>query len=156
MENASKALIIAGAILLSILIISLGIMVYQNAKNTVGNANLNKQEIETFNSQWETYEGQNKTASEVKTMIRAVIASNAAEEKAGTNRFVAVENKGDANKANKKTTNPNSSISIPSATDLPNSGVYNISIGYGTDGLIVSIGWKSASSSGSGSGGTTP
>ena len=36
MENASKALIIAGAILLSILIISLGIMVYSNAKNTYG------------------------------------------------------------------------------------------------------------------------
>ena len=57
MENASKALIIAGAILLSILIISLGIMVYNNAKNTVGSSNLDKQEIQTFNSQWEQYEG---------------------------------------------------------------------------------------------------
>ena len=65
MENASKALIIAGAILLSILIISLGIMVYNNAKNTVGSSNLDKQEIQTFNSQWEQYEGSNKTASEV-------------------------------------------------------------------------------------------
>lgn len=42
MENASKALIIAGAILLSVLIISLGIMVYNNAKNTVGSANLSQ------------------------------------------------------------------------------------------------------------------
>ena len=33
MENASKALIIAGAILLAILIISLGIMIYQQASN---------------------------------------------------------------------------------------------------------------------------
>ena len=40
MENASKALIIAGAILLSILIISLGIMVFQNAKSTVGSADM--------------------------------------------------------------------------------------------------------------------
>ena len=33
MENASKALIIAGAILLAILIISLGIMIYQQASS---------------------------------------------------------------------------------------------------------------------------
>ena len=33
MENASKALIIAGAILLSILLISLGIMIFNNASN---------------------------------------------------------------------------------------------------------------------------
>ena len=57
MENASKALIIAGAILLSILIISLGIMVYNNAKNTVGSASLDKQEIQTFNSDFEKYVG---------------------------------------------------------------------------------------------------
>ena len=79
MENASKALIIAGAILLSILIISLGIMVYNNAKNTVGSASLDKQEIQTFNSYFEKYVGDNKTASEVRTMISEVIASNASE-----------------------------------------------------------------------------
>ena len=91
MENASKALIIAGAILLSILIISLGLMVYQNSKNTVGSANLSKQEVTTFNSEWESYVGQNKTASEVQTMISAVIASNASETKAGTGRMVKIK-----------------------------------------------------------------
>jgi len=35
MENASKALIIAGAILLSILLIGLGMMVYSKAKGTL-------------------------------------------------------------------------------------------------------------------------
>ena len=139
MENASKALIIAGAILLSILIISLGIMVYNNAKNTVGSANLNKQEIETFNSQWETYQGQNKTASEVKTMIRAVIASNASETKAGTNRYVTVT-KGSTAKTTKTTSQP-TNISVPSATELPNSSTYTINIGYSTDGLVVDIAW---------------
>ena len=37
MENASKALIIAGAILLAILIISLGIMIYNQASGVVNN-----------------------------------------------------------------------------------------------------------------------
>ena len=35
MENASKALIIAGAILLAILLISLGIMIFNQAQDTV-------------------------------------------------------------------------------------------------------------------------
>ena len=92
MENASKALIIAGAILLSILIISLGIMVYNNSKNTVGSANLSKQEIATFNSEWESYRGANKTAGEVSTMIGAVIANNAAERNNGGGRIIKVNN----------------------------------------------------------------
>ena len=90
MENASKALIIAGAILLSILIITLGIMVYNNSKNAVGNANLSQQEIATFNSQWESYVGSNKTASEVRTLISAVIASNASETNSGSGRTVTI------------------------------------------------------------------
>ena len=39
MENASKALIIAGAILISILIIGLGVFIYQQAQSTVSKAN---------------------------------------------------------------------------------------------------------------------
>ncbi len=57
MENASKALIIAGAILLSILIISLGIMVYNNAKGAVTDANLDAETAQTFNAKWTPYKG---------------------------------------------------------------------------------------------------
>ena len=35
MENASKALIMAGAVLLALLIISLGVMIYNNYSKTV-------------------------------------------------------------------------------------------------------------------------
>ena len=91
MENASKALLIAGAILLAILIISLGIMVFQNARSTVGNANLDEQEIQTFNSKFISYVGSNKTASTVESLIQTAIASNAAETKSGANRHVTIE-----------------------------------------------------------------
>lgn len=128
MENASKALIIAGAILLSILIISLGILVYNNAKNTVGSANLDKQEIQTFNSQWETYVGQNKTASEVRSMIQAVIASNASEKKSGQNRTVKV---GDSEPT-----------SVPT---LSNSKTYTISASYATSGLVEKLTYSETS-----------
>ena len=128
MENASKALIIAGAILLSILIISLGIMVYNNAKNTVGSANLSKQEIQTFNSQWEAYVGSNKTASEVRTMIQAVIASNAAE-KTGEGRNVDVFN-GD-NKVDLKNGLPT----------ISSSSTYTIEVSY-NNGLVDAVIYK--------------
>ena len=80
MENASKALIIAGAILLSILIISLGIMVYNNAKSTVGEANLDAETIQTFNSKFTMYAGNGVAASKANSLIEAVNASNATSE----------------------------------------------------------------------------
>lgn len=136
MENASKALIIAGAILLSILIISLGIMVYNNAKNTVGSASLDKQEIETFNSQWQTYVGSNKTASEVYSMMSAVVASNASETKSGANRWVNVTNTGTAVKT-VPTSTPTVTPSMPASNQT-----YTISAGYAANGLIVCLDWN--------------
>lgn len=60
MENASKALIIAGAILLSILIIALGVFVFNQAKSAVGNTGLSDQEVAAFNSKFDSYEGKQK------------------------------------------------------------------------------------------------
>ncbi len=141
MENASKALIIAGAILLSILIISLGIMVFQQAKNTVGSSNLNKQEIETFNSQWQSYEGKSKTASEVISLYQAIIASNAAESKSGTNRWISLLN--DAGKTTSTTGTETAATAAPTLTapTVENSKTYTITAHYGSSGLIVAINW---------------
>lgn len=63
MENASKALIIAGAILLSILIIGLGMFIYQQATDAIGNVNMNSQEVQAYNSQFLNYEGQRNGTS---------------------------------------------------------------------------------------------
>ena len=71
MENASKALIIAGAILLSILIIALGVFVFNQAKSAVGNTGLSDQEVAAFNSKFESYEG-NQKGSSVKALINTV------------------------------------------------------------------------------------
>ena len=84
MENASKALIIAGAILLSILIISLGIMVYNNAQDTVGSASLDQQEIATFNAQFTPYIGQGISSSQVNSLIQQVLAVNQSEQNAAS------------------------------------------------------------------------
>ena len=80
MENASKALIIAGAILLSILLISLGIMIFTQAQDTVNNSGMSDAEIQTFNSKLQKYESTaGISGSQVKTMINEIIAINAKE-----------------------------------------------------------------------------
>ena len=76
MENASKALIIAGAILLAILLISLGIYVFTGAQDTVQNSGLESQEASTFNSALVKYEGSNKSASDVRSVKNEIIAAN--------------------------------------------------------------------------------
>lgn len=132
MENASKALIIAGAILLSILIISLGIMVYNNAKNTVGSANLSTQEIETFNSKWEAYAGSSKTASEVRTLISAVIANNAAETKSTTLRTVKINDNVPSGDTISQYYNSTSTYTIKLVYDATTGLITNININSGS------------------------
>ena len=75
MENASKALIIAGAILLAILLISLGIMIYNQAQNTVNNSGMSEAELSSYNNKFLKYEGK-QTGSVVKSLVNEVITTN--------------------------------------------------------------------------------
>lgn len=77
MENASKALIIAGAILLSILIIAIGMYIYNSSQNSITEAGsqIDAQEKQNFNQQWEMYEGK-QSGSNVRSLI-SKMASNA-------------------------------------------------------------------------------
>ena len=64
-----------------------------NPNNTVHSYELySSQEIEDFNSEWETYRGSNRSAGEVSTMIGAVISNNVAETNYGTERIINVNN----------------------------------------------------------------
>ena len=81
MENASKALIIAGAILISILLISIGIMLINSGREVTdtGTASMAGYKIEAFNSKFTMYEGERK-GSEIKNIFSAVYASNQTDE----------------------------------------------------------------------------
>ena len=76
MENASKALLIAGAILLSILIIAIGMFIYNSAQSTIADSitRMSTQEKDSFNNQFTAYEGA-RTGSQVKALIGVLIAN---------------------------------------------------------------------------------
>ena len=76
MENASKALIIAGAILLAILLISLGIMIFNQAQDTVTNSGMTEAELTSFNNKFLKYEGDAVKGTMVKSMVQEVKAAN--------------------------------------------------------------------------------
>ena len=78
MENASKALIIAGAILVAILLISVGVIIIRNA-NIDPSSTFSEMEISQFNEKWTKYESPKQSASQVKALISAIAASNSAE-----------------------------------------------------------------------------
>lgn len=78
MENASKALIIAGAILLSILIISLGIFIFNQASEITKSSNLSEVEVLQFNEKFTSFEGNNVRGSEVNTLITRILQNNVA------------------------------------------------------------------------------
>ena len=90
MENASKALIIAGAILLSILLISLGILVYNNAKGTVSDSNLDSEAAQTFNTKISQYCGKKKNSNDMNGLVAAISSSNGAQKGKADQHFVAI------------------------------------------------------------------
>ena len=80
MENASKALIIAGAILLAILIIGLGVYIYRQAAGAIDTGTMDQLVVSQFNAQFEPYLGNNVSGSNVKQLIKIINASNRAKE----------------------------------------------------------------------------
>ena len=119
MENASKALIIAGAILLAILLISLGIMIYTQAQDTVQNSGMTQASVTSFNNQFTKYEGDIK-GTMVRSMIQEVRAVNADSEQ------------------NEITIKVNGEDS-PVTNEITNNNTYNVTMKYGDDGRINDI-----------------
>lgn len=78
MENATKALMIAGAVLVAILIISVGMMIFSQGSEVINQSSgkINQVEVQAFNNGFDSYEGDQK-GSQVKQLISSVISSNA-------------------------------------------------------------------------------
>lgn len=77
MENGTKALLIAGAILVVILIIAVGMFVTNNATSTINDSigSMSTQEIEAFNLKFTMYEGE-QTGANIKALVGTLIANS--------------------------------------------------------------------------------
>ena len=140
MENASKALIIAGAILLAILIISLGIMIYNQAAGVVNNNSMTEAEVNSFNQKFEQYIGENVRGANVNSLVSAVNTNNMStddeSERVEITGSVITENTSDNNAATtyNKTAQTGKTYKVEIA-------------GYTTGGLIQTINISEASAS---------
>jgi hypothetical protein len=78
MDNASKALIIAGAILIAVMLVSLGVMLYNTAANVAENSvgSVDALGIQGFNAQFESYFG-TKSRAQAQGLVNKVRANNA-------------------------------------------------------------------------------
>ncbi|MBE5822123.1 MAG: hypothetical protein E7311_06035 [Clostridiales bacterium] len=86
MENASKALLIAGAILLVIAIIAIAVGIVSSTRGTIGSAEnqIDSMAIQMHNKQFEVYEGK-LTYKQVKELFSLIIANNS---KTQDNNFI--------------------------------------------------------------------
>lgn len=129
MENASKALIIAGAILIAIVLITLGVVILQQGDKTTGTgeAALNSREIESFNSTFTRYEGTSVSGTNVRALINAVRSSNAAQNNSGSGHLVKINS------------NADNETGFPKASAYNPGTKYKVNCEYGTDGYVNNI-----------------
>lgn len=152
MENASKALLIAGAILLSILIIAIGMSIYNSASSTINDSvgAMSTQEKDAFNNQFTSYEGA-QTGSKVKALIGVLTAnSNTYMDEVGKIPTVTVSDKmtvKNVSNVPKNATRPasasNTDAYVQNIGKIRNAAeekhTYWVEMVYGTSGIISEI-----------------
>ena len=137
MENASKALIIAGAILLAILIISLGILIYNQASGIVNGNTMDSVKISEFNTQFTQYEG-TKSGTQVRSLAQVVLSNNVSQDDASKRVTFKIKD------ASTETTIVNSTATeITNIEKITAGGTYEVKCTYSTtganSGLVTSI-----------------
>ena len=147
MENASKALIIAGAILLSILIIGLGMFIYSQASNAMKGTGLESQQATAYNGQFLQYANGKITGTQARQLCNDIIAHN------NTARYVS-EGIAAVTSISKNTPTVSSNVNTTALATL-NTNVqtlrnaiqvgkmYEVTFGYAAStGYIVGFGFK--------------
>ena len=133
MENASKALIIAGAILLAIIIISLGIMIFTQAQGTIKGAGMTEAQIIAFNQKFTKYQGKQK-GSVIRSLVQEVMSNNNSEEASSDTRVsINVANSsvtGVTIPATPAVTLDAAADTQPSYNSFSNTTTYTVSFGY--------------------------
>lgn len=80
MENASKALLIAGAILIAIVLITFGVIILGQGSEIINNSSMSDTEMATFNAKFTSFEGKNVRGSKVNSLLQTVLQHNLSQE----------------------------------------------------------------------------
>ena len=127
MENATKALMIAAAVIVVLLIIGLGIGVFNMASEQVDNAgDLSEYQIEQFNAKFRKYEGTNVSGSDVNALLTTVFNHNNTQP--DTSTCVAVTGSSTIAASNALTTSP---------TRVSTGSRYSVTLTYSTATKLV-------------------
>lgn len=128
MENATKALMIAGAVLIAIMIIGIGMMIYQNASGTINGAmsSVDQISIDSFNSDILPFEGDQK-GTQVKSLITKVITLNSTNKDINPEKIISVDGKTE------------SADLTTIRAGIVAGKTYTITLGYGAAGYINTI-----------------
>jgi len=137
MENASKALLIAGAVLICIVLISVGMVIVNSSSEVTDQVSdvTTSQAVETFNTGFSSYAGKQKGSS-VKKLLEKIATNNKVTANTTshairvtfTNNNAAVSNSSDANTITK------------AMSKVVNSGTYTVELTeMDTNGYISHI-----------------
>lgn len=126
MENATKALMIAAAVLVAILVISLGIGIFNNASEQANSGNLDEYEVKAFNDKFLKYAGDGIKGSEVNALINTVFNHNLAQDEDAYKVSIS----GEVTVGINDTTAP---------SKVATGDTYSVEITMGADGLVESI-----------------
>jgi len=145
MENATKGLMIAGAILIAIVLIGIGVMLVTSAQDVItdGSSQMDETAIQTFNSKFLNYEGAQK-GSNINALINNVNTNNLTANREGTHAEKGINVLFDtAIGATNITGNEDTydTVAATRAKSKINSGrTYYVAIGYSNTGLVNEIG----------------
>lgn len=137
MENATKALLIAAAVLVVILIISLGIGIFTMASEQMGNADLTEYQIAQFNDKFKKYEGTTVSATKVNALLDTVFNHNMSQEDASTR--VAVKFEGTTGKPTNWTDVTTTSKPTTSYVEVGTANSYTVTLTYNTSTGLVNL-----------------
>ena len=139
MENASKALIIAGAILISILLISVGVLIMNSTSGVTSgmDSSAKAMEMQSFNSQFTPYAGAGISASQVRSLVSVVISSNATND----NHIISIRTSGDGYDSNTLFTSGTSTTSELAKINqgLDSTYKFRVELIYDNDGFVEEI-----------------
>ena len=149
MENASKAIIIAGAVMITIMLLGLAMLIFNAARDSLGVAGVQIDSIivQEYNAQYQAYDKEFVTGIEVKECISEVLYNNA--NSTNDNIFVtglSVEYRDGSIDEYVSITNDNGVKTVVNnkvpLSNISNSSRFTTNLIIGNDGLVEKIIFK--------------